>query len=516
MKIERMINELLVLLIAIIMVACAPATPEGSGLQVTDAPVQLPTTEPTISVEPTLPTEENDATSGIRPNDDLLENPLQGTDWDLISLNGKEPTGDITLQFDPETVGGSDGCNGYGATYTVDGNAISFDTSGFMSTMMACEPMEIMEEGRAYLDALATATSYQLDAGTLTIQTEQGELGFAIPENTALEGITWTLTSISEENGVVSMAIDRDIFILLQDGALSGSTGCNNLGGSYTLGGDELSFDQLHQTLMACLDDDVSQREAQLIEVLNNTVRYSINRQGMTLEDADGNALATFAASETSEEEQMNEEVNIDVSGTSWTLSEIVTDGIVSEAVITAMFDNGQLAGNAGCNRYTTSCEIDGTKITLAPIATTRRLCDEVTNVDEQAFLLKMAEVRSFSATNELLTLKDDKGNSLLVFTQDVMAEEDEGSAETTEKTFYIASEQADCVGVGPQKCLLIKEDPNADYLFFYDHITGFEWEAGFEYEIRVNVTEVENPPADASTLQYELIEVVNKTAVEK
>jgi len=56
-----------------------------------------------------------------------------------------------------------------------------------------------------------------------------------------------------------------------------------------------------------------------------------------------------------------------------------------------------------------------------------------------------------------------------------------------------------------------IKEDPNGEWQNFYDQIEGFEWEPGYTYELRVAVHQVENPPADASSLRYELIEVVDK-----
>ena len=52
------------------------------------------------------------------------------------------------------------------------------------------------------------------------------------------------------------------------------------------------------------------------------------------------------------------------------------------------------------------------------------------------------------------------------------------------------------------------------DYTLFYDAIAGFEFEPGYEYELLVQVDPVENPPADASNLQYTLIEEVSKNPV--
>ena len=505
MKIDKFINEILLALLVVVLVACTPTDIEpDTNIDATPA-AELPDDGGELPLDGG--DEGGAATSGIRPNDDLLANPLMGTDWDLVALNDATPTGDITLTFDEEQVGGSDGCNGYGATYTVDGDAIQFNTDGFMSTMMACEPAEIMEEGRAYLDALATAQSFTLDAGTLTITTEQGTLEFAVPENAALEGNRWQLSSIYEADGITSKMLDENIFFTIENGEATGSTGCNELRGSITLGGDELAFDGTAVTERACLDEDVMAREQQFIRVLNQTVRYGINRETLTLEDGDGNPLATFVLR--NEEDGMDSTIELD--GTSWQLvsigtAEMAMNGIGSD--ITAEFVDGGLAGSAGCNRYTTSYTVDGNQLTLAPVATTRRMCDEITGVDENAFLTALREVTQFTATAETLVLESADGLTTLTF-------EPMEQAASEEKTLFVGAEQVDCTGVGPQKCLLVKESADAEYTFFYDSIDGFEWEAGYEYELIVRVSEVENPPADASSLSYELVELVSKMAVE-
>ena len=80
------------------------------------------------------------------------------------------------------------------------------------------------------------------------------------------------------------------------------------------------------------------------------------------------------------------------------------------------------------------------------------------------------------------------------------------------EKTIYVGPEMVDCVGVAPQTCLLVRESPDGDWTLFYDTISGFEFEPGYVYELRISEEEVENPPADASSLQWTLIEVVDKS----
>ena len=83
--------------------------------------------------------------------------------------------------------------------------------------------------------------------------------------------------------------------------------------------------------------------------------------------------------------------------------------------------------------------------------------------------------------------------------------------AAVLEKTIYVGPLLVDCVGVGPQKCMLVKENPEDAYRMFYDRIAGFDYEQGYEYELRVQVETVPDPPADASSLRYTLVEVVSK-----
>jgi heat shock protein HslJ len=80
-----------------------------------------------------------------------------------------------------------------------------------------------------------------------------------------------------------------------------------------------------------------------------------------------------------------------------------------------------------------------------------------------------------------------------------------------SEKTIYVGPYQVPCTGVAPQSCLLVREDPSDDWQYHYDPIEGFVYEPGFEYELRILETPVENPPADASSIRWSLLEIVSK-----
>ncbi len=74
------------------------------------------------------------------------------------------------------------------------------------------------------------------------------------------------------------------------------------------------------------------------------------------------------------------------------------------------------------------------------------------------------------------------------------------------------------CQGLYEGNCLLIQEDAEIGSdnwsLFYYENsIDGFEYEAGYVYDLRVEKTHIPNPPQDASSIEYKLIEVISKTA---
>lgn len=81
-----------------------------------------------------------------------------------------------------------------------------------------------------------------------------------------------------------------------------------------------------------------------------------------------------------------------------------------------------------------------------------------------------------------------------------------------TTKHIEVAPYLVDCTGVAPIKCMKIKEQGQAEWEFFYGSIDGFTFEPGYNYQLEVNVTKKSEPiPADASSLQWTLVKVINK-----
>ena len=78
-------------------------------------------------------------------------------------------------------------------------------------------------------------------------------------------------------------------------------------------------------------------------------------------------------------------------------------------------------------------------------------------------------------------------------------------------KTLFVDAKKVACEGEGVTECLRVKDAPDASWTLFYRSIEGFTYEPGYLYELRVEVTSVGKPPADASSRRTKLVEVVSK-----
>lgn len=79
-------------------------------------------------------------------------------------------------------------------------------------------------------------------------------------------------------------------------------------------------------------------------------------------------------------------------------------------------------------------------------------------------------------------------------------------------RTLEVAAARVECVGVGPQMCLQVREAPEDRWTRLHDEIDGFEHEPGYTYQIVVKEEAVANPPADGSSIRRTLVSVLSKT----
>jgi heat shock protein HslJ len=101
---------------------------------------------------------------------------LLGEDWILVALNGQPPLAGRppTLKLENDSIGGTSGCNSYGGGYRLQGSELSFLET--VQTEMYCmDPEGIMEQERAYFDALNQVAGFTLSGDRLELKNAAGE-----------------------------------------------------------------------------------------------------------------------------------------------------------------------------------------------------------------------------------------------------------------------------------------------------------------------------------------------------
>ncbi len=281
---KKMIVILSVLAALLALVACNP-----SGGQ-----------EP-IAADATAPVATDAATEEETVMEDSM---LQGVRWVLVSyLNAAGETvealadHEVTAEFNADgQLGGSGGCNRYFASYTVDGDALTIGQAG--STMMACEPAEVMEQEAQFLAALTAAAGWSIADNQLHILDANGQTValFAASEPASLTGGTWSATGINNgRQAVTSLVIDTTITAVFgEDGRLNGSAGCNNFMTSYTLDGQNITIEPAATTRKMCPGEGVMEQETQFLTALTTATTWSISGDMLELRTADGALAVSF------------------------------------------------------------------------------------------------------------------------------------------------------------------------------------------------------------------------------
>lgn len=82
------------------------------------------------------------------------------------------------------------------------------------------------------------------------------------------------------------------------------------------------------------------------------------------------------------------------------------------------------------------------------------------------------------------------------------------------EATLFVREQRVDCQGEAARRCLQVRESESDPWRNLYAAIEGFDYEESNAYELRVEVSQVPRPPADAASVRYRLLEVVSKRQV--
>ncbi len=110
------------------------------------------------------------------------------------------------------------------------------------------------------------------------------------------EGVDWTLTSYLDTATaeVISVPFGVTATLLLQDGAASGSAGCNQFNGSYQIDGTSLTFSEEMAVTLALCADDVQAVEDAYLAALGQVDGWLIDAGSLKLSNSFGDVILTF------------------------------------------------------------------------------------------------------------------------------------------------------------------------------------------------------------------------------
>jgi len=146
---------------------------------------------------------------------------------------------------------------------------------------------------RSTVAVARTATAVAMAMAALTLAACGGSSG--APSASALQH-RWVLTSFSTGGPDRQASADRPAeMTLAAGGRLSGDTGCNSFGGSWSLTGDTLRLGEVAMTLRACVDDDAATaQEDAIARVLSATKTATVDGDRLTIRATDGTTTLVF------------------------------------------------------------------------------------------------------------------------------------------------------------------------------------------------------------------------------
>jgi heat shock protein HslJ len=186
---------------------------------------------------------------------------------------------------------------------------------------------------------------------------------------------------------------------------VSGSAGCNRYTGTYKVSGSMIRILPLATTRKACAEP-IERQETAFLNALSRARSFVVSGGTLTLKSAGGQALATFKAQTQA------------LAGTSWDVlaynnGKQAVVSALTETKLTAVFGkSGSLTGFAGCNDYNAGYKASAPMISIGPVASTRKHCEEPAGVSEQetSYLAALATAATYRVEGSQLELRTTDG----------------------------------------------------------------------------------------------------------
>lgn len=107
---------------------------------------------------------------------------------------------------------------------------------------------------------------------------------------------TWKLVSYGPLDSMTTAVPEAEAKLTFNDdGTVTGSGGCNSMGGAYAVNEEMVTFSDVTSTLMAC-DEPRMAQEGAVAQVLRGSAQFEIKDQTLTL--VSGGTALVFTAGE--------------------------------------------------------------------------------------------------------------------------------------------------------------------------------------------------------------------------
>ena len=229
----------------------------------------------------------------------------------------------------------------------------------------------------------------------------------AAPAGSALEGPTWRLASLPGHDAAFLAAVPDGVTVQLSAGTLQVFAGCNRMRGGYTIAGDRVTFGPMAGTLMAC-PPPLGDVENAVAHALTGTQRFTVAGDALTLVSAAGETLSFTKVPPP------------ELDGTNWTITGFNNgrQAVVSplgDTTLTLSFRDGRVSGFAGCNGFNGAYTRDGDRLSIGPLATTRKACaGKGVMEQEQQLVAALESVTTWAIDHGMLDLHRGDGERAL------------------------------------------------------------------------------------------------------
>lgn len=220
-------------------------------------------------------------------------------------------------------------------------------------------------------------------------------------------GTTWVLAGFGTGSDAASLPVTKISLTFGDSGSASGNGGVNGYSVSYTAdpGAETLTFGQIAATLMAGPAQFMTD-EDRYFTSLANVTGYKLTDGSLVLLDKEGHTLFTFTTP---------------LKNTAWSLVSYTSPAASAAAqplaLITLCFDdNGTVFGTGGINQFTGTWKLDGTRLTIADIASTKAAGAPALMAQEDDYFALLPGVSGFNFGMGTLSLTDGNGKPVLIF----------------------------------------------------------------------------------------------------